>query len=112
MQRDSKTAIYWMRTREVYPDGGYGPDSFMAFDPNVRFPAFHETAGDETIGNVHRIEGGAQAGQWQWAMTVSLPGPRYGGPTSGAETSRGAAARRLLEVYRHYLSTRPEQYPR
>ncbi len=112
MQRDSKPAIYWMRTNEVYPDGGYGPDAFMAFDPDVRFPAFHPTVGDETIGNVHQIEGGPQSGLWQWSMTVSLPGPGYGGPTSGTESSRGAAGRRVIEVYRHYLSTRPEQYPR
>ena len=52
------SAIYWMRTADVYPDGGYGPDAFMAFDPEVRFPRFHMVEGDETIGNVHLIEGG------------------------------------------------------
>jgi hypothetical protein len=45
---------------------------------------------DETIGNVHQIEGGLQSGLWQWSMTV----------------------RRIIEVYRDYLSTWPEQYPR
>ena len=106
------SAIYWMRTRDVYPDGGYGPNFFMAFDPDVRFPRFHMVEGDETIGNVHLIEGGLQSGKWEWSMTVALSGPPYGRPTNGTEASRGAAARRVIEVYRHYLSTRPEQYPR
>jgi hypothetical protein len=45
-------------------------------------------------------------------MTASLPGPRYTSPTGGVEPSRAAAARRVIEVYRHYLSTRPENYQR
>ena len=106
------SAIYWMRTAAVHPDAGYGPDAFMAFDPEVRFPRFHMVEGDETIGNIHLIEGGMQSGRWEWSMTVALSGPAYGGPTSGTEPTRGAAARRVIEVYRHYLSTRPEQYPR
>jgi hypothetical protein len=105
-------AIYWMKTADVYPDGRYGPDAFMAFDHEVRFPRFHMTEGDETIGNVHQIKGGLQSDLWQWSMTVSLSGPRYGSPTNGVEASRGAAGRRVVEVYRHYLSTRPEQHPR
>jgi hypothetical protein len=105
--------IYWMRMIEVYPDSRWHEDNaFIAFDPKVRFPRFHMETGDETIGNVHRIEGGPQSGQWQWSMTVSLPGPRYGRSTNGTEPNRGAAGRRVVEVYRHYLSTRPEQYPR
>ena len=44
-------AIYWKRTADVYPDGRYGPDAFMAFDPGVRFPCFHPTNGDEPMGN-------------------------------------------------------------
>ena len=104
-------SIYWMKTADVYPDGRYDETAFMAFDPEVRFPAFHMEEGDETIGNVHQIKGGPQAGSWQWSMTVSLPGPRYGS-TNGIEATRGAAGRRVIEVYRHYLSTRPEQYPR
>ena len=104
--------IYWMRTADVHPDGRYGADAFMAFDPEVRFPRFHMETGDETIGNVHLMEGGRQAGQWQWSMTVSLPGPHYGGPIGGSEASRGAAGQRVVEVYRHCLSTRPEQYQR
>jgi hypothetical protein len=106
-------SIYWMKTADVYPDSGWREDNaFMAFDPEVRFPRFHIVEGDETIGNVHLIEGGLQSGQWQWSMTVSLSGPRYGGPISGTEPTRGAATRRIIEVYRHYLSTRPERYPR
>jgi hypothetical protein len=105
-------SIYWMRTADVYPDGGYDDSDFMAFDPEMRFPRFHMTEGDETIGNVHLIKGGLQSGQWQWSMTVALSGPRYGRPTNGVEASRGVAARRLVDVYRHYLSTRPQQYPR
>jgi hypothetical protein len=104
--------IYWMRTAEVYPASGWHRNAFMAFDPEVRFPRFHMVEGDETIGNVRLTEGGPESGLWKWSMTVSLSGPRYGGPTNGTELTRGAAARRLLEVYRHYLSTRPEQYPR
>src|SRR4051812_50124987 len=104
--------IYWMRTAEVYPASGWHRKAFMGFDPEVRFPRFHMVEGDETIGNVHRIEGGPQSGQWQWSMTVSLPGPRYSGPTSGTEASRGAAGRRGGEGYRHFLSMRPGQYPR
>jgi hypothetical protein len=104
--------IYWMKTADVYPDGGYEDTFFMAFDPEVRFPRFHMTEGDGTIGNVHLIKGGLQSGQWQWSMTVALPGPRYSHPIGGTEATRGAAARRVIEVYRHYLSTRPEQYPR
>jgi hypothetical protein len=105
-------SIYWMRTAEVYPASGWRRNALMAFDPEVRFPRFHMTEGDETIGNVHLIKGGLQSGLWQWSMTVALPGPRYGSPTSGVEESRGAAGRRVIEVYRHYLSTRSEQYPR
>jgi hypothetical protein len=105
-------SIYWLKTADVYPDGGWHENAFMAFDPDVRFPRFHMAEGDETIGNVHLIKGGLQSGQWQWSMTVALPGPRYSSPTSGVGASRGAAGRRVIEVYRHYLSTRPEQYPR
>jgi hypothetical protein len=105
-------SIYWMRTADAYPDGGYGPDTFMAFDPDVRFPRFHMETGDESIGNIHLIGGGMETGLWKWSMTVSLPGPRYSSPSSGIDPSRGAAARRMIEVYRHYLSTRPETYPR
>ncbi len=106
------SAIYWMKTEDVYPDGGYDDTFFMAFDPEVRFPRFHMETGDETIGNVNQIRGGPQDGQWEWSMTVSLPGPRYGALTAGTEPTRGAAGRRVIEVYRHYLSTRPQQYPR
>jgi hypothetical protein len=101
-----------MKTADVYPDARYDETYFMAFDPEVRFPRFHMTEGDETIGNVHQIKGGPQDGRWQWSVTVSLPGPRYGGPTNGVEESRSAAGRRVIEVYQHYLSTRLEQYPR
>lgn len=88
-------SIYWMRTADVYPHSGWRENNdFMAFDPDVRFPRFHMVEGDETIGNVHLIEGGSQSGQWQWSMTVSLPSPRYGKPANGVEPSRGAAARR------------------
>jgi hypothetical protein len=78
-------SIYWMRTKDVYPDGGYDDTFFTAFDPEVRFPRFHMVEGDETIGNVHLISSGPQAGQWQWSMTVSLPGHCYGSPTNGVE---------------------------
>jgi hypothetical protein len=101
-----------MRTANVYPDGRHGPNFFMAFDPEVRFPRFRMVEGDETIGNIHPIEGGPESGLWQWSMTVSLPGSRYGSPTSGRDAGRGAVARRMIDVYRHYLTTRPEQYPR
>jgi hypothetical protein len=33
-------SIYWMRTTDVYRDGGYGPNVFTAFDPEVQFPGF------------------------------------------------------------------------
>jgi hypothetical protein len=112
VQRDPKPAIYWMRTRELYPDRRWRGNAFMAFDSGVRFPRFHATKGDEAIGNIRLIDGGPQSGLWQWSMTVSLPGPGYGGSTSGTETDKVAAGRRVIEVYRHYLSTRPEHYPR
>jgi hypothetical protein len=105
-------SIYWMKTADVYPDGRYEDTSFMAFDPEVRFPRFHMEPGDETIGNVHQINGGPQSGQWQWSMTASLPGPRYGSPTNGVEADKIEAGREVIACYRHYLSTRPEQYPR
>src|SRR5918998_746068 len=103
-------SIYWMKTADVYPSGGYEYACFMAFDPAVRFPRVHMATGDKTIGNVRMINGGPQSGQWQWSMTVSLPGPRYGDPINGTEPRRGAAGRRVVEVYKHYLSTCPEQY--
>lgn len=84
-------SIYWMRTDEVYPDSGWHERAFMAFDPDVGFPRFHPTTGGETIGNVHQIDGGPQAGLWQWSITVSLPSPRYSGPTSGTELGSGPA---------------------
>jgi hypothetical protein len=104
--------IYWKRTSEVYPDGGYDDTFWMAFDPDVRFPRFHMVQGDETIGNVHRIKGGPGDGLWQWSMTVSLPGPRYGSPTNGREADKVEAGRKVIACYRHYLSTRPETYQR
>ena len=106
------SAIYWMRTKDVYPDGGYDDTFFMAFDPEVRFPRFHMETGDETIGNVHQIAHGPERGKWQWSMTVALPGPVYGRETNGTTEKRSDAARDMIECYRHYLSTRPEQYPR
>ncbi|WP_262271869.1 hypothetical protein [Microvirga yunnanensis] len=105
--------IYWKKTADVYPDSAWRHDNaFTAFDPDVRFPRFHMETGDETIGNIHLIEGGPQSGHWEWSMTVALSCPRYGRPTSGVEPSRGEAGRHAVEVYRHYLSTRSEQYPR
>ena len=105
-------SVYWMSTADVYPDARWCENSFTALDPDVRFPRFHMVEGYEPIGGVDLIKGGLQSGLWQWSMTVALPGPRYGSPTNGVEESRGAAGRRVIEVYRHYLSTRPEQYPR
>ncbi len=93
-------SIYWKRTADVYPNGGYDETFFMVFDPEVRFPRFHIETGDETIGNNHPIKGGLQSGQWQWSMTVALPGPRFGRPTNGVEESQGAAGRGAVEVYR------------
>ncbi len=57
-------SIYWMKTADVYPDGGYDDTFFMAFDPDVRFPRFHPTQGDEPIGNVHLIKDGPEDGLW------------------------------------------------
>ena len=104
--------IYWKKTAEVYPDAGYDDTFWMAFDPDVRFPRFHMVEGDETIGNVHRKTGGPEDGRWQWSMTVSLPGPAYGSPTNGVEKDKIEAGRKVIACYRHYLSTRPEKYPR
>jgi hypothetical protein len=64
--------------------------------------------GDEPIGNIQLIEGGMEAGLWKWSMMGSLRGPHYSGLASGTEPSRGTAARRMIELYQHYLSTRPE----
>lgn len=33
-------SIYWVKTADVYPDGGYDDTFFMGFDPEVRFPRF------------------------------------------------------------------------
>ena len=109
---DAPSAIYWMRTAAVHPDAGYGPDVFMAFDPAVRFPRFHMETSDETIGNVRLIEGGPAI--WALAMVHDrrATGAALWRPHQRHEASRGAAGRRVVEVYRHYLSTRPEQYPR
>jgi hypothetical protein len=85
----------------------------MAFDPAVRFPAFNPIEGHGTIGNVHRIQLGE--GRRVVAMGdngLSLPGPRCASAIGGVEPSRGVAARRVIEVYRHYLATRPESYER
>jgi hypothetical protein len=104
--------IYWKKTAEVYPDGRWRENSFTALDPDVRFPLFHMVEGDEPIGGVDMIEGGPQSGLWEWSMTVSLPGPRYVSPTNGIEADKTEAGRKVIACYRHYLSTRPEQYPR
>lgn len=104
--------IYWMRTADVYPDAGYEPTAFMAFDRGVRFPRTHMVEGDEPIGNVRLITSGPQEGLWQWSMAVAPSGPRYGSPTNGVTGTRGAAARRLIDVYRRYLDTRPGSYLR
>lgn len=104
--------IYWKRTSEVYPDGGYDDTSWMAFDPDVRFPRTFPLTGDEPIGGVDMVTGGLESGLWKWSMTASLPGPHYGSPTNGVEADKVEAGRKVIACYRHYLSTRPEQYPR
>ena len=103
--------IYWKRTSEVYPDGGYDDSYWMAFDPDVRFPRTFPITGDEPIGNVHRITGGPEDSLWQWSMTASLPGPMFHG-RSGVEADKVEAGRAVIDCYRRYLSTRPEKYPR
>ena len=105
--------IYWMKTADVYPDAGWRADNaFSAFDPDVRFPGLHMAEGDEIIGNIRLIEVGLKAGKWRRSMTVALPGQLYDQPVSGVEGSRGAAGRRVVEVYQHYIATSPQQYPR
>jgi hypothetical protein len=32
-------SIDWMKTAGVYPEGGYGPNDFMALDPKGEVPA-------------------------------------------------------------------------
>jgi hypothetical protein len=64
-------AIYWMRTADVYPDGGYSPNFFMAFDPEVRFPRFDMETGDETI--QYRCRGLAMAAQPTGPKPVEAP---------------------------------------
>jgi hypothetical protein len=54
--------IYWKKTSGIYPNGRYDYTYWTAFDPDVRFPAFHPETGDEPIGNVHREQGGLKAG--------------------------------------------------
>ena len=44
-------------------------------------------------------------------MTVFLSGPYYDTPTHGVALTLGPARHKVIEPYRHYLSTRPEQYP-
>jgi hypothetical protein len=105
-------SIYWMKTADVYPDGRWHDQAFIAFDPDVRFPRFNPTGGDEIIGTVALVEQGPDSGRWQWSMTVSLPGPAYRLPASGTEADRSTATARMIGTYRHYLSTRPQQYPR
>lgn len=104
--------IYWKKTADVYPDASWSEHSFVALDPDVRFPRFHMVEGDEPIGGVDLIQGGLQSGLWQWSMTVSLSGPAYGLPTNGVEKDKIEAGRKVIACYRHYLSTRPETYPR
>jgi predicted DNA-binding WGR domain protein len=50
-----RMSIYWMRTADVYLDGGYDESYFMTFDPEVRFPRFHMTEGDETTCSVRAM---------------------------------------------------------
>ena len=105
--------IYWMKTADVYPDAGWREDNaFSAFDPEVRFPRLLMVDGDEAIGTIRLIEVGLQAGKWRWSMTLALPGQIYDQPVSGVEGSRSEAGRRVVEVYQHYIATRPQQYPR
>ena len=105
-------SIYWMKTADVYPDARWHDQAFIAFDPDVRFPRFNPTEGDEIIGTVTLVQRGSDSGRWQWSMTVSLPGPAYHLPANGTETDRSTATARMIGTYRHYLSTRPKQYPR
>jgi hypothetical protein len=60
-----------MKMDEVYPGARPDDTAFIAFDPTLRFSAFHPIEGDETIGNERRIQLGEEEGLWQWAMTVS-----------------------------------------
>jgi hypothetical protein len=41
-------SIYWMKTADVYPDGGYGPDNFMVSDPAVCFAHTHQLVRTDT----------------------------------------------------------------
>jgi hypothetical protein len=83
--------IAWMRSADLYPDAGYPPTDFVAFD------------GEEIIGRVYRIRHGTEQGLWFWSMTVSLPGPAFNA-RSGTEAHRGEAGRRVIEAYQRMLA--------
>ncbi|ANY78439.1 hypothetical protein BB934_09525 [Microvirga ossetica] len=102
----------WFALDLVERIGRWHDQAFIAFDPDMRFPRFNPTDGDEIIGTVALVERGPDAGLWRWSMTVSLPGSAYRLPTRGTEADRSTATTRMIETYRHYLSTRPQQYPR
>jgi hypothetical protein len=61
-----------MQTADVYPDAGYDETYFMTFDTDTTIPHFHELVEDETIGNIHRVTGGAgRAAQTTWNSLAS-----------------------------------------
>jgi hypothetical protein len=60
---------------------------------------FQALDGDEIVGRVYQYPHGPQPGLWFWTMTVVRPGPRLPPPTSGTETRRGDAGRRVTEAY-------------
>jgi len=51
-------SIYWMKTADVYPNARYDETAFMAFDPEVRFPAFHMVRGTRPSATSTRSKAG------------------------------------------------------
>jgi hypothetical protein len=84
--------IYWKPTADAFPmEGGWLKQDFTAFD-EVAY-----------IGRVYQVPHGSEKGLWIWSMTVVLPGPRFTHVTSGRESTRGDAGRRVVECYERML---------
>lgn len=94
-----------MTAREIHWRPSFGDDT----PPVTDFTCYDS---ERPIGRVYRVPGGQyRGGDWYWTMTASAaPGaPPF--QTYGHEDSRGAAGRKLVEVYEQWDAWRIKPSP-
>ena len=84
--------ISWARIGAIHPDMKGEQHHFLARDST-----------GQDIGIVRRIESGAEAKKWLWALTRVHPGKPFPPPRSGTTGTRKEAALTLAECWRRYV---------